>query len=137
MCLVLCGFLCLDVCFCVLLLLCCIVCFVFCIVDSYVSRRDSSYVFFFSIRIRHPRCALVTGVQTCALPSWCGFCPIRPSCTTASRPPVSATYWPPVSVGHSRPHSPSARTTNNCVKARQTVLSSWWPTAICWRIACG
>src|SRR3546814_2564676 len=27
-----------------------------------------SFVFFFSSRRRHPRCALVTGVQTCALP---------------------------------------------------------------------
>src|SRR3546814_979412 len=26
------------------------------------------FVFFFSCRIRHSRCALVTGVQTCALP---------------------------------------------------------------------
>src|SRR3546814_7447619 len=26
------------------------------------------YLFFFSIRRRHTRCALVTGVQTCALP---------------------------------------------------------------------
>src|SRR3546814_5700847 len=28
-------------------------------------------VFFFSSRRRHTRCALVTGVQTCALPIWC------------------------------------------------------------------
>src|SRR3546814_9598579 len=28
----------------------------------------SYYYFFFSSRRRHPRCALVTGVQTCALP---------------------------------------------------------------------
>src|SRR3546814_16281127 len=28
----------------------------------------SSFVFFFSSRRRHTRCALVTGVQTCALP---------------------------------------------------------------------
>src|SRR3546814_3656308 len=28
------------------------------------------YVFFFSSRRRHTRCALVTGVQTCALPIW-------------------------------------------------------------------
>src|SRR3546814_8804463 len=28
----------------------------------------SVFVFFFSIRRRHPRCALVPGVQTCALP---------------------------------------------------------------------
>src|SRR3546814_18964670 len=27
-----------------------------------------SYIFFFSSRRRHTRCALVTGVQTCALP---------------------------------------------------------------------
>src|SRR3546814_10514280 len=35
-------------------------------------------VFFFSCRGRHTSCALVTGVQTCALPIWlfedCGFC---------------------------------------------------------------
>src|SRR3546814_16712808 len=29
---------------------------------------DTCYVFFFSSRIRHTSCALVTGVQTCALP---------------------------------------------------------------------
>src|SRR3546814_3403580 len=29
---------------------------------------SSSFVFFFSSRRRHTRCALVTGVQTCALP---------------------------------------------------------------------
>src|SRR3546814_8678621 len=29
-------------------------------------------MFFFSSRIRHTRCALVTGVQTCALPIWAG-----------------------------------------------------------------
>src|SRR3546814_4559802 len=30
--------------------------------------KDSCIVFFFSSRRRHTRCALVTGVQTCALP---------------------------------------------------------------------
>src|SRR3546814_16040774 len=29
-------------------------------------------IFFFSSRRRHTRCALVTGVQTCALPIWTG-----------------------------------------------------------------
>src|SRR3546814_2487247 len=29
-------------------------------------------LFFFSSRRRHTRCALVTGVQTCALPIFCG-----------------------------------------------------------------
>src|SRR3546814_10039744 len=32
-------------------------------------------VFFFSSRRRHTRCALVTGVQTCALPILTGFVP--------------------------------------------------------------
>src|SRR3546814_2846109 len=31
------------------------------------------YVFFFSSRRRHTRCALVTGVQTCALPICSGY----------------------------------------------------------------
>src|SRR3546814_10241600 len=31
------------------------------------------YLFFFSSRRRHTRCALVTGVQTCALPIYGGF----------------------------------------------------------------
>src|SRR3546814_8667630 len=31
------------------------------------------FVFFFSSRRRHTRCALVTGVQTFALPIWTGF----------------------------------------------------------------
>src|SRR3546814_9956582 len=33
------------------------------------------YVFFFSSRRRHTRCALVTGVQTCALPIYLLGCP--------------------------------------------------------------
>src|SRR3546814_7576939 len=40
------------------------------------------FFFFFSSRRRHTRCALVTGVQTCALPilfarapAWCSFTP--------------------------------------------------------------
>src|SRR3546814_3420643 len=41
-----------------LVLLCCIIC-----INQYLVL-----VFFFSSRRRHTRCALVTGVQTCALP---------------------------------------------------------------------
>src|SRR3546814_4536390 len=33
-----------------------------------VRRVSSNVLFFFSSRRRHTRCALVTGVQTCALP---------------------------------------------------------------------
>src|SRR3546814_6153637 len=34
----------------------------------YASVLSLDYIFFFSSRRRHTRCALVTGVQTCALP---------------------------------------------------------------------
>src|SRR3546814_2183608 len=41
------------------------------------------YVFFFSSRRRHTRCALVTGVQTCALPiSWVAGVGSRVAVTT-------------------------------------------------------
>src|SRR3546814_2370746 len=41
----------------------------FCGCDSYImSSLFSCFFFFFSSRRRHTRCALVTGVQTCALP---------------------------------------------------------------------
>src|SRR3546814_4020265 len=38
------------------------------LVGSVLCRCHFSSVFFFSSRRRHTRCALVTGVQTCALP---------------------------------------------------------------------
>src|SRR3546814_741530 len=41
----------------------------FCNIIS-VSSFDVFLLFFFSSRRRHTRCALVTGVQTCALPIW-------------------------------------------------------------------
>src|SRR3546814_13115002 len=49
------------------------------------------YVFFFSSRRRHTRCALVTGVQTCALPissgAWelCEKTRFRGTCRTVDR----------------------------------------------------
>src|SRR3546814_19337535 len=45
------------------------------------------YVFFFSSRRRHTRCALVTGVQTCALP------------ISSSRPPASPPSSPATTTG--------------------------------------
>src|SRR3546814_1799183 len=42
----------------------------------------SFFFFFFSSRRRHTRCALVTGVQTCALP----ICPTPASCPQARNP---------------------------------------------------
>src|SRR3546814_3467126 len=45
------------------------------------------YVFFFSSRRRHTRCALVTGVQTCALPiSWRSGSSPSPTAGSATSP---------------------------------------------------
>src|SRR3546814_9524621 len=49
-------------------------------------------VFFFSSRRRHTRCALVTGVQTCALPIWTAT--RRPTSAMASAPGKSGTTGP-------------------------------------------
>src|SRR3546814_4196466 len=42
--------------------------------DPFIGRQCYAFLyvvcFFFSSRRRHTRCALVTGVQTCALPIW-------------------------------------------------------------------
>src|SRR3546814_2301713 len=38
--------------------------------DTYAHRLSYVIYFFFSSRRRHTRCALVTGVQTCALPTY-------------------------------------------------------------------
>src|SRR3546814_6917974 len=49
----------------------------------FVFMIDFVYYFFFSSRRRHTRCALVTGVQTCALPisaQRCPMCGRLPSC---------------------------------------------------------
>src|SRR3546814_2862677 len=46
--------------------------------------------FFFSSRRRHTRCALVTGVQTCALPIWnCAMRNCSPSFPGGSAKPIS------------------------------------------------
>src|SRR3546814_11649640 len=45
-----------------------------------------SLLFFFSSRRRHTRCALVTGVQTCALPIWRRPWRCPPSSASARRP---------------------------------------------------
>src|SRR3546814_5759792 len=48
--------------------------------------------FFFSSRRRHTRCALVTGVQTCALPILCSGRDCRPGLAS---PPVPPAGCPP------------------------------------------
>src|SRR3546814_5518191 len=41
-----------------------------CLISDFFLRLFYVFCFFFSSRRRHTRCALVTGVQTCALPIW-------------------------------------------------------------------
>src|SRR3546814_5752594 len=45
----------------------------------------ANYIFFFSSRRRHTRCALVTGVQTCALPISSGWIPVYAGMTSRKR----------------------------------------------------
>src|SRR3546814_5192116 len=55
--------------------------------------------FFFSSRRRHTRCALVTGVQTCALPIWlCAF-----HWTRGGSAPSASVPLPPISLPRSTP----------------------------------
>src|SRR3546814_20085428 len=65
--------------------------------------------FFFSSRRRHTRCALVTGVQTCALPISLSYRSLRLGLRTARRPPsCDSTRAPRGSSGCAG--SPSGRT---------------------------
>src|SRR3546814_10579270 len=50
-------------------------------------------VFFFSSRRRHTRCALVTGVQTCALPIFEVAGPERLPCALEERPAAPQNHW--------------------------------------------
>src|SRR3546814_8295328 len=75
-------------------------------------------VFFFSSRRRHTRCALVTGVQTCALP----ICSTRSTTVRLSQPrTTSATNCPaPLRQGRSE----ERRVGKECVS---TCRSRWSP----------
>src|SRR3546814_5552148 len=56
--------------------------------------------FFFSSRRRHTRCALVTGVQTCALPILVEITPMgsnkKPGVNAAERDRLNSTYGPKI-----------------------------------------
>src|SRR3546814_3742691 len=91
-----------------------------------------SWFFFFSSRRRHTRCALVTGVQTCALPisldafgprSWC-----RPEQVAVGRLPMRATAYPfpdeQLAAAGDRTRSEERRVGKECVS---TCRSRWSP----------
>src|SRR3546814_18613305 len=64
-------------------------------ISSFDSCAFMFVVFFFSSRRRHTRCALVTGVQTCALPIFRDAGLAVPNLTTGSRTadPEHAKVW--------------------------------------------
>src|SRR3546814_9528581 len=78
------------------------------------------FFFFFSSRRRHTRCALVTGVQTCALPIWCGPC----ACPTATGPLHRAGSPGSGSRRWHRSRSEERRVGKECVS---TCRSRWSP----------
>src|SRR3546814_4735727 len=78
-----------------------------------------SVIFFFASRKRHTRCALVTGVQTCALPIW-----LRIAGALHEAVPSSIR---PHAIGGPRVRLPHARTN---VQRRHVVECAWnaqWP----------
>src|SRR3546814_10159939 len=79
---------------------------------------------FFSSRRRHTRCALVTGVQTCALPICCNggdFGPISSMSSIAHRSAASDSRKP---AGTRRVRSEERRVGKECVS---TCRSRWSP----------
>src|SRR3546814_9312481 len=83
--------------------------------------------FFFSSRRRHTRCALVTGVQTCALPICVSERTVtgRIAHSHILAPPPSATTWSPRSISSaSSARSEERRVGKECVS---TCRSRWSP----------
>src|SRR3546814_4190095 len=100
-----------------------------------VVLSSDGYLFFFSSRRRHTRCALVTGVQTCALPI---YVPppsretIPPTTDEApapagTRPLHGADYRPPrwLRNRHLQSRSEARRVGKECVS---TCRSRWSPS---------
>src|SRR3546814_9548325 len=91
------------------------------------------FVFFFSSRRRHTRCALVTGVQTCALPIFfprlrkvifvhgC-FWHQHPGCRLARTPKSRLDYWLPK----------LRRNQERDAAARQALADRGWSVLVLW-----
>src|SRR3546814_954539 len=89
-----------------------------------------SFVFFFSSRRRHTRCALVTGVQTCALPISCGsislHCSVqyaRISSGPRTKPPLKA--FGQVTLAVMRASAASMSRALNAAYAARSNRTSW------------
>src|SRR3546814_1989630 len=81
-------------------------------------------LFFFSSRRRHTRCALVTGVQTCALP----ICSMMPAMSQAKpgdrKPPLRPDAPQPIRRASTSTRSEERRVGKECVS---TCRSRWSP----------
>src|SRR3546814_8676946 len=82
-----------------------------------------SFFFFFSSRRRHTRCALVTGVQTCALPICCSLIASSPPNFWGARAISPRRTWPRRTNCRSC-RSEERRVGKECVS---TCRSRWWP----------
>src|SRR3546814_7723987 len=90
-------------------------------------------LFFFSSRRRHTRCALVTGVQTCALPIYrhCGWQPCCPAACSlnfeggASVLPRSSSSSSPLAPPARRPMRFCAGRSTWTLKSDQKLLCLW------------
>src|SRR3546814_10850971 len=80
-------------------MICCVLCCCFC-------------CFFFSSRRRHTRCALGSGVQTCALPIWCRVGWVRCGHVGA---PIYPDAPPPLARARLCPRSEERRVGKECV----------------------
>src|SRR3546814_10174973 len=91
------------------------------IVCVVVSSLSYVLLFFFSSRRRHTRCALVTGVQTCALPIWTRSHSLqrRPRYST-SRPPSASAGVPRSAADASGTGEVKARSLCGNADGRQT-----------------
>src|SRR3546814_9468559 len=98
-------------------------------IELFVSSEDLFlYCFFFSSRRRHTRCALVTGVQTCALPI---LSPRWPACDFEAARAIHATiarqskHWLGQEIRLGQPvRSEERRVGKECVS---TCRSRWSP----------
>src|SRR3546814_9987439 len=87
------------------------------------------FYFFFSSRRRHTRCALVTGVQTCALPISSqitpeGLSPASRAMSTAASVWPARTRTPPSTAISGKTRSEERRVGKECVS---TCRSRWSP----------
>src|SRR3546814_4186157 len=97
--------------------------FLFCILFVFV-QFHCFVMFFFSSRRRHTRCALVTGVQTCALPIYSSL-----SASTSGKRPLSRASS--IRRASTSTQSPLAAISSSATASRQACRPSSWASKAC------